>query len=291
MKYILYRHTAFTKESRKIHMKAKKISILKKAALTIAAATFSVMIANTAYACDDCDDPYHVIEEMPETKFVTTVGALRLRTGASLESAIIRNMPLYTVLEVANFNPYSEFTAVIANGTHGYAATRYIAPASVVFTDITDLPAPTTAFASAQTPNGTVELLPWSYIRTIMPTGTNISIYDVRTGLTYTVRNFSNGNHADVETLTQTDTNIMRQSSGGRYSWDPRSVLATFTDNSGNVRTVAAAINTMPHAGWTIAGNGMNGHICLHFYQSRTHNGNRNYETAMQAAVRTAFNR
>jgi len=46
----------------------------------------------------------------------------------------------------------------------------------------------------------------------------------------------------------------------------------------------------MPHAQSTIGGNGLSGHICLHFYQSRTHNGNRNYEAQMQRAVMQAFN-
>lgn len=279
-------------------MISNKFSVLKKIILTAAAAVTTIAIANTYYANDEMEYltineviAYEEIsDETIETAFVTTVNALRLRTAPSLESTIIRNMPMNTVLEVINFNPYDEFSAVIANGTRGYAATRYIAPMSTILL-LADAPAPTAVFTRAQTPNGTVELLPWSYVRTIMPTGTNISVYDVRTGLTYTVRNFSNGNHADVETLTQTDTDIMRQSSGGRFSWDPRSVLVTFTDRSGNVRTVAAAINTMPHAGSTISGNGMNGHICLHFYQSRTHNGNRNYEAAMQSAVHFAFNR
>jgi hypothetical protein len=45
----------------------------------------------------------------------------------------------------------------------------------------------------------------------------------------------------------------------------------------------------MPHAGSTISGNGMNGHLCLHFYGSRTHNGNANYTRAMQEAVMEAF--
>jgi len=268
-------------------MICKKIVSLKKAALTALVATMSFAAAITVTADEIYSDAEYNYEEEVNTIFVTTVNALRLRSGPSLESSVIRNMSINTVLEVIEFDPYSEFSAVIANGTRGYAATRYIAPAPHLASSAT--PAATAAFSRAETPNGLVEMLPWSYVRTIMPTGTTIHVYDVRTGLTYNVRNFSNGNHADVETLTQNDTNIMRQSSGG-FSWDARSVLVSFIDNSGEMRIVAAAINTMPHAGSTIAGNGMNGHICLHFYQSRTHNGNRNYEATMQAAVRNAFN-
>jgi hypothetical protein len=46
----------------------------------------------------------------------------------------------------------------------------------------------------------------------------------------------------------------------------------------------------MPHAGSTIADNGKNGHICLHFFESTPHNGNQSWRAEMQGAVMAAFN-
>jgi len=267
-----------------------KFARLKKAVVVASAVVMSFGFANVLLANEisilDAHEAYEEVEA-PNNRFSVNATALRLRTGPSTDHEIIRNMPTGAIVYIENFNPDSEWSAVVHNGTRGYAATEFFVAAPLGAVQTAN--AVTTA-SRASTPTGAVEMLAWSQVRSIMPTGTNIQVYDIRTGLTYTVRNFSNGNHADVETLTQNDTNIMRQSSGGVFSWDARAVLVTFTDRYGNVRTIAAAINTMPHAGSTISGNGMNGHICLHFYQSRTHNGNRNYEATMQAAVRAAMN-
>ena len=39
-------------------------------------------------------------------------------------------------------------------------------------------------------------------------------------------------------------------------------------------RTFSASIHSMPHAQATVANNNMDGHVCLHFYGSTTHNTN-----------------
>jgi len=130
-----------------------------------------------------------------------------------------------------------------------------------------------------------VELLSWSYVRhNVIRNGQPLLITDVRTGMTYQVAAFSQGNHADVETITGEDTELMRQAFGGRWTWDPRPVWVTV-----NGRTIAASINGMPHAGSTNGNNGMNGHVCLHFYGSRTHSGSRAHERDHQRAVQEAF--
>jgi hypothetical protein len=133
-------------------------------------------------------------------------------------------------------------------------------------------------------PNG-VELLPWSYVRTFLPTGVPLQVTDVRTGITYWMSAFSLGNHADVEPLTAADTAAMFLTYNSRWSWDTRPVWVRVGD-----RTIAASVNGMPHAGSTISGNNMNGHICMHFYGSRTHNRSLNHERSHQNSVREAFN-
>ena len=210
-------------------------------------------------------------------EFITT-GNLNLRSGPAINYPRLTLLPAGTVIVVTEFNPEG-FSAVTFGDMLGYVSTEFIEPLK-----------PREAPEAAPPPvpaaiNGNIEKLPWAQMREIMPTGTTLQIYDINTGLTYFVRNFSNGNHADVETLTRQDTDTMRATSGGRFSWDARPVLVTF-----NGRTFAAAIHTMPHAGYTISGNGMNGHVCLHFFGSAPHNGNRAWQAEMQAAVTRAFN-
>jgi len=124
----------------------------------------------------------------------------------------------------------------------------------------------------------------WEARNTIIRTGVDLHITDVRTGITFWVRSFSNGNHADVEPITQEDTEALRRAYGGRWSWDTRPIWVAVDG-----RIFAASINGMPHGGSTNNNNGMNGHICIHFLNSRTHNGTRSHERDHQNSVQEAY--
>ena len=155
------------------------------------------------------------------------------------------------------------------NGIFGYMYSRYLR-----------MPSPPLQPGEV----GRVELLHWDYARHYMTIGVAATIIDVRTGLTWQVASFSNGRHADVETLTAEDTAIMLQAFGGRWDWQPRPVVVVI-----NGRSIAASINGMPHAQQTRTGNNMNGHVCLHFYGSTTHNTNRATHHSTIVAAQTAF--
>ena len=129
-----------------------------------------------------------------------------------------------------------------------------------------------------------VELLPWSYARRLFRTGVAVQITDVRTGITYYVNSFSNGNHADVRPVTAEDTAALLRTFNGTWSWNTRPILVHIDD-----RVFAASINGMPHGGGSLPGNNMRGHICIHFYGSRTHSGSRVHERDHQNSVREAF--
>ncbi|WZL74413.1 peptidoglycan-binding domain-containing protein [Clostridiaceae bacterium 35-E11] len=117
-------------------------------------------------------------------------------------------------------------------------------------------------------------------------------IKDVATGKTFKVKMTAGTNHADCEALTNQDTLIMKQIWGG-FSWTRRPVLV-YKDN----RVIAASMSNMPHAGVeskpagqtvsnrsggfgtgynydTIKGNGMDGHVDLHFKNSQRHKDNK----------------
>ena len=204
-----------------------------------------------------------------------TATNLRLRTSPSLDGGVIKTVPQGTVVQVNDFLD-GEWFAVEVDGRRGYMYAEHLTGGAA------------TGSSSSRGrpvigPNG-VELLEWSYVRTILRTGEDIQITDVRTGTTYTVRSFSNGNHADVETVTADDTAAMLSTYNGTWSWNTRPVWVHIGD-----RTIAASINGMPHGGGSIRGNNMNGHVCLHFYGSRTHNGSRSHERSHQNSVQEAF--
>jgi hypothetical protein len=129
-----------------------------------------------------------------------------------------------------------------------------------------------------------VELLRWSEARELLPRNTPWQITDVRSGRVYWVQSFSHGNHADVEPIDRESTDTLFSVFGYRWCWEPRPVWVTI-----NGRTFAASISAMPHSRTNNLDNGIIGHICLHFYGSRTHNGNRSHERDHQNAVQEAF--
>jgi len=123
----------------------------------------------------------------------------------------------------------------------------------------------------------------------IFPREADATVIDVETGRSFRIRRTFGTNHADVETLTIEDTNIMKDIWGG-WSWDRRAVVV-ITDTG---YVLAASMNGMPHAGVdgpaalshvtnrsggfgsgmnfdAIPGNGMHGHVCIHFFNSRNH--------------------
>ncbi|MCL2167293.1 MAG: hypothetical protein FWH49_08420 [Clostridiales bacterium] len=139
--------------------------------------------------------------------------------------------------------------------------------------------------AAGESPEGAVALLlPWEEVKVLFERYVPVQVIDVRTGETYQIQSFSNGKHADVEPLTKADTDILYRTFNSKWAWETRPVWVILGD-----LTIAASINGMPHGGGTIADNGMNGQICLHFLGSQTHNGNTRFEKRHQDDVLAAW--
>jgi|GEM_PF-2377347 len=130
-----------------------------------------------------------------------------------------------------------------------------------------------------------VELTHWEDVKTFLSVGDIIPIYDILSGITYNVHVLSNGAHADVETVTARDTEIKLEILDGEWDWTPRPVWVTIGD-----RVVAASINGFPHDIYTIPDNNMDGHVCLHFYGSTTHNNNLEFARLHQDILIKAWN-
>lgn len=128
------------------------------------------------------------------------------------------------------------------------------------------------------------ERLEWFANAGTIPKGAIFTIKDIATGRTFSVKRWSGANHLDAEPLTAKDTQALKDIFGGGWSWDRRSVLVKYNDH-----VYAASINGMPHGTTTIDNNKFDGHICVHFHNSKTHDTNR-VDQAHQNAVSRAMN-
>jgi len=132
------------------------------------------------------------------------------------------------------------------------------------------------------------EYLDWfKDVQYIYDKGDKATVTDVETGKSFNVRRLYGRNHADTEPLTPEDTKIMKSIYGGSWSWNRRPIILTIEDDEGVLKKIAASMNGMPHGGEDITDNGMNGHFCIHFRNSRTHSGSRS-DPGHQKAVKIA---
>ena len=127
------------------------------------------------------------------------------------------------------------------------------------------------AVASASSGKITTERLDWfNGGKYVIPNGAVFQIKDVGTGLIFSARRQSGGNHMDAEPLTAEDTAILKKINGGTFSWRRRAVLVKY-----NGHVYAASIYSEPHGTNTILDNNFDGQFCLHFYGSKTHGTDR----------------
>ena len=213
------------------------------------------MIAQPVLASEASDNIYY------------TNARVNLRAGPGTEHEKLSTLPIGTEVEVLEHD-VNEWSKIVYTEQTGYIKSEFLG----------------TVRPDTSSPIKVV-LMPWSEAQNVVKIGATITVYDVRSGLTYYVKSFSNGAHSDVEPITKEDTAIMKRTYGGVWSWNPRPVWVTVGDV-----TIAAAINGMPHGGGINQNNGMQGQVCLHFKGSSVHNGNRSYNGKMQDTVQAAYN-
>lgn len=112
-------------------------------------------------------------------------------------------------------------------------------------------------------------LLDWSKAYRMLGRGDRFTIKDFNTGTSIRMVVVGGHKHFDVEPATKSDTEKLKRVYGGHWSWDRRAILC----NIGG-KWYAGSMNGMPHGYETVSGNGMNGQICIHFVNSRTHGHN-----------------
>lgn len=125
------------------------------------------------------------------------------------------------------------------------------------------------------------ELIDWytGGIQSIFKKGSKAVVTDVRTGISFTVKRWSGGDHADVEPATAADTAAMcriykvkdAQEISDKNYYQRRPLLVTINGHS-----YCASMYGIPHnypAGDTIDGNDFYGQFCIHFTNSQLHDG------------------
>ncbi len=102
----------------------------------------------------------------------------------------------------------------------------------------------------------------YTYIRALSRRLPNITIFDYSTGISWHLKVFSTGTHADCIPVSAQDTENMMRAFGGKHTWTPKPVWVQFSDGS----IYMATTHSVPH-GTNAANNSNNfaGHLCLHF--------------------------
>lgn len=118
----------------------------------------------------------------------------------------------------------------------------------------------------------------WFTYKTKMISGSKTySLTDIATGRTFNIKIQSAGNHADVEPLTSSDTNVLCSLYGVTNAsqldtlnkWQRRAMVMT----NGNGEQFVCSIYAIPHGKNTISGNSFDGQFCVHFLGSTYHAG------------------
>ena len=112
-----------------------------------------------------------------------------------------------------------------------------------------------------------IKLLHWYRdIKPSLKSGQHILIYEPRSGLSWTLRLYSLGHHADSEPLTAKDTATMVKAFGNTNTWTQKGVYVRLPNGTWTI----GSTHDMPHLSGSIKDNNFNGHLCVHFLRTMT---------------------
>jgi len=135
--------------------------------------------------------------------------------------------------------------------------------------------------------SGQVKLLHWyDDVKKSASTGQRATVYHPASGLSFTLRFYSMGAHADSEPLTLRDTQIMNKAFGPA-SWNINIVYVKLPDG----RWTMASMHNRPHLSGSIKDNGFDGHLCVHFLRDldEVTRNDPGYGLSNQNAIRNAW--
>lgn len=210
---------------------------------------------------------YDVTLEMSGYVAANTTKVTQVRGEPTVEGAFLRQDPDPTskILQTLAFGESIEilsrvgnwYEVVLGDGTQGYMYKSQVGGENLNLVPEKEMPK-----------SAPVEVINWSEASKVIPRGSVVTIEDVYTGKKFQIKRTFGTNHADVEALTKSDTQMIKQIWGG-FTWERRPVIVHTKG-----RRLAASMSGMPHAGSTldaVKGNGMSGVMDLHFRGSRKH--------------------
>ena len=130
-------------------------------------------------------------------------------------------------------------------------------------------------------------------IQQLWPKGSNVKIYDVKTGIVWTAHRWSGGNHVDAEPLTAADTARLCKIYGvstakeiaTKNLWEGRPSLVLI-----GTHNYACSVYGIPHGSDdVIANNNFDGMLCVHFTNSTGHSNGNQVSTNHANAIEYAY--
>lgn len=226
---------------------------------------------------------------IPEDGYVT------LRSGATGQQVT----QLQTVLQNLHYNVevtgtydsqtitavklFQRLNGLTIDGIAGSATQTVLYSGSCVPGDV-DL---SYATAVSVAPDGSdVQLLHWfNDVKSYLKENKVFTVYDPATGLSWKMRLYSAGNHADSEPLTAADSAIMYKAFGNQWTWSQRAVYVQLANGTWCI----AAMPNMPHLSGGISDNDFKGHTCVHFPRTMTECAQNDpvYGVSVQSTIRT----
>ncbi|MBQ8537679.1 MAG: peptidoglycan-binding protein [Clostridia bacterium] len=135
---------------------------------------------------------------------------------------------------------------------------------------------------------GELQLLHWfNQVKPSIKTGQTLLVYEPNSGLSWRLKLYSLGRHADSEPLTRADTDAMYKAFGNQNTWNQKAVYVKLPDG----RWTLASTHNMPHLSGSIKDNGFDGHLCVHFLRdmSECSKNDPKYGVANQNTIRAAW--
>lgn len=132
-----------------------------------------------------------------------------------------------------------------------------------------------------------IKLLHWfDQIKPTISAGQKVLIYDPNTSISWQLKLYSLGRHADSEPVSWRDTQLMNRSFGSS-SWTIHPVYVQLP----NGKWTMATMHNRPHLYGSITDNGFGGHLCVHFLRDMDEcsKNDPNYGVNNQKTLRSAW--
>lgn len=137
--------------------------------------------------------------------------------------------------------------------------------------------------------NSQVQLLHWfDEVKPNLKTGQNLTVYEPKSGISFTLYVMSRGRHCDVEPLTAEDTDRMMAAWNYEITWTPKPVYVKLPDG----RWSLATMHNVAHGSQVIgSSNNFDGQNCVHFLRDMDEckQNDPNYGVTNQNALRKAW--